>query len=104
MGSKTSYRIGDVISALNHRAPLHTAEDWDNVGLLVGDPSLKVTGIVSGIDLTSEAIQLAVQKKFNLIVNHHPCIFPKNRGLSRITSGSPVYEALQNGIAVAAYH
>ena len=104
MGSITSYRIGDVISVLNQHAPLDTAEDWDNVGLLIGDPQLIVTGVVTSIDLTHDVLKTAKEKKFNLILTHHPCIFPKNQGLSKITAGSVVYEAIREGIAVAAYH
>jgi hypothetical protein len=45
-----------------------------------------------------------------LIVNHHPCIFPKSRGLGRVVPGSRsgistlVFKALRRGIAVASYH
>ncbi|MEO5970432.1 MAG: Nif3-like dinuclear metal center hexameric protein, partial [Bdellovibrionia bacterium] len=100
----SSLSISKVIAALNQRAPLGTAEGWDNVGLLLGDPNWETTGAVVAIDLSAEAIQLAVQNKFKLIVTHHPCIFPKSRGVSKITSGSLVFEALNQGIAVAAYH
>ncbi len=104
MTSKKCKPIAEVLRALNERAPLGAAEEWDNVGLLVGDSSVETPGAVLSIDLTFEAIELAVQKGYRLIIIHHPCIFPKNRGLSRIVSGSPVFEAIQKGIAVAAYH
>ena len=104
MKESSSYSIGDVISSLSSRAPLATAEDWDNVGLLLGDPAQKVSGVLVSIDLTEESIRTAKEKGCNLIINHHPCIFPKDRGLSRLNPGSLVYEAIRNEIAVAAYH
>jgi dinuclear metal center YbgI/SA1388 family protein len=102
--TKNTKPITEVLRSLNHRAPLGSAEDWDNVGLLIGDSSKETMGAVVSIDLTFEAVELAVLHGYSLIVNHHPCIFPKNRGLSRVIAGTPVYEAIQKGIAVAAYH
>ncbi len=102
-----SLPISKVIAALDRRAPPGTAEGWDNVGLLLGDPAWETTGAVVAIDLSAEAIELAVHNKFKLILTHHPCIFPtgpKGGGMSKITSGSLVFEALSRGIAVAAYH
>jgi dinuclear metal center YbgI/SA1388 family protein len=99
-----SRRIGDLLQRLGSLFPLGTAEDWDNVGLLLGDASQEATGAVVSIDLTHEAVQLAQAKGFSLIINHHPCIFPKGQGVSKILAGSPVYEALRHGISVAAYH
>src|SRR5262249_8906191 len=50
-----------------------------------------------------------IRKKANLILNHHPCIFPKSKGLARVTdSSSPtaelVYKPIENEISVASYH
>jgi len=100
----TQKSVADVVNFLEQRTPSGTAEDWDNVGLLVGDPSIETKGAVVSVDLTFEAIELAIQNGYRLIVNHHPCIFPRNRGLSRLNSGTPVFEAVQKGIAVVASH
>jgi hypothetical protein len=63
---------------------------------------------VVSIDLTPEAIRKAKQLGYRLIVNHHPCIFPRSRGLGRVTPGGGVaglvFEALREGIAVIASH
>ncbi len=96
--------IADILRALAEKAPLGTAEEWDNVGLLVGDPQQKTKGAVVSVDLTFESIELAIQRGYSLIVNHHPCIFPKQRGISKIVAGTPIFEAIRKGIAVAAYH
>jgi dinuclear metal center YbgI/SA1388 family protein len=104
MGLDQSKTVGEVIRYLDELAPPGTAENWDNVGLLLGDPKQTVTGAVLSIDLTFEAVELAVQKNYSLILNHHPCIFPKQKGINKVIAGSPLYEALKRGIAVAAYH
>jgi dinuclear metal center YbgI/SA1388 family protein len=99
-----SQSIQKIIGALNQKAPPGTAEPWDNVGLLLGDPNWETTGAVVSIDLTQEAIELAEKNDFKLIITHHPCIFPKSKGAARLLAGSPLFEALKRGIAVAAYH
>jgi dinuclear metal center YbgI/SA1388 family protein len=105
-------KIGKILEALERRAPGGTAEDWDNVGLLAGDPDDETSGAVVSVDLTDEAIDAALAKKWRLIVNHHPCIFPKSRGLSRVTAGGPgsgsssrlVHRAIREGLSVIASH
>lgn len=104
MKLKAEKSVSEVIQFLENLAPSGTAESWDNVGLLVGDSSEKTKGAIVSIDLTPEAIEMAVQKGFRLIVNHHPCIFPKNKGLARLTSGNLAFEAARKGISVAAFH
>lgn len=104
MAKSKSVSVADILKALEKRAPSDTAEDWDNVGLLAGDPKWTTKGAIISIDLTAEAIKAAKAKGYKLIINHHPCIFPRSRGLSRVTPPSLVYEALQAGIAVAACH
>jgi dinuclear metal center YbgI/SA1388 family protein len=100
--------ISRILEVLESRAPAQTAESWDNVGLLVGDPAWKTAGAVISIDLTQEAIRAARSQGWKLIITHHPCIFPKSKGLSRVTaspgSGSLVLEAARYGIGVIASH
>lgn len=101
------FLVSDLVRELENRAPAFTAEKWDNVGLLVGDPSVPVTGVVVSIDLTAESIRAAKQNGYSVIVNHHPCIFPGSKGLVRVNSegeSSLVYEAVRSGIAVIAAH
>lgn len=102
--------VSEFLAFLNQRAPQGTAEDWDNVGLLVGDPRWKTSGAVVSIDLTEEALHAAIGKGHRLIVNHHPCIFPRSRGLSKVICGEGagmsdlVARALQHKIAVVSCH
>lgn len=102
--------VSEILQALDAHAPAGTAEEWDNVGLLVGDPRWKTQGAVIAIDLTAEALETARQKGWRLILNHHPCLFPKGRGPHRLVPGQGrattdlVFEAIRSGIAVAALH
>jgi dinuclear metal center YbgI/SA1388 family protein len=104
-----TFKISDAVGILEARAPAGTAEDWDNVGLLAGDPAARTAGAVVTVDLSERAIDLAIAKGYRLIVNHHPCIFPKSRGLARVTAagsgtGALVHRAIREGIAVVASH
>jgi dinuclear metal center YbgI/SA1388 family protein len=102
--SKRRLKVGDITQVLDRLAPESSAESWDNVGLLTGDPEWKTSAAVVSVDLTAEAIAAAKKSGARLIVNHHPCIFPKSRGLSRITSSSLVFQAAREGVAVYASH
>ena len=98
--------LSAILSDLENRTPAGTAEKWDNVGLLVGDAnsSAKVKGAVVSIDLTAETIASAKRLGFSLVINHHPAIFPKSRGIPRVTAGGStglIYEAARAGISVA---
>jgi dinuclear metal center YbgI/SA1388 family protein len=105
---KRKMKISEVIRLLESHAPSGAAESWDNVGLIVGDPDWQTAGAVVAIDLSEEAIETAHRLGYRLIINHHPCIFPKSKGLAKITAGSGksglIFEAIRRGIAIAAYH
>jgi dinuclear metal center YbgI/SA1388 family protein len=104
---KSRPSVATILEDLERRTPSGTAEKWDNVGLLVGDTRAEVTGAVLSIDLTEETIATANRRGYSLIVNHHPCIFPKQKGLAKIVAdgGSRLaFEAARNGIAVVATH
>lgn len=94
--------VTQILAGLEARAPLATAEGWDNVGLLVGTGRSKTAGAVVSIDLTEKAIRTARAKGYRLIVNHHPCIFPKSRGITKVQG--LVHEAASQGVEVISLH
>jgi hypothetical protein len=87
--------IAEVIQELEKFAPLSTAEDFDNVGLLVGDPSEKLTGILITLDTLEEVVDEAIEKNCNFILSFHPIIFS---GLKKITGQSYVERAVVKAI------
>lgn len=89
----------DVWAFLNEKAPFDTAEDWDNAGLLVGDPAAPVTGITVCLDVTPAAVDYAVSKGTSLLVSHHPVIFQPLKALS----GLP-YRLAQAKLSVLSAH
>ncbi len=97
--------IQEVINLLEDLAPLRYAEDFDNVGLLVGYKNTQVHGILVTLDTLEEVIEEAIEKKCNLIVSFHPIIFS---GLKKITGETyverVVTKAIQNNIAIFSIH
>jgi len=98
-------KISDLTSYLQNVAPLSLQEDYDNAGLLIGDPSRECTGVLCTLDVTEEVVEEAIRKKCNCIVAHHPLIF---RGLKRITGNTQVERtviaAIKNDVAIFAAH
>lgn len=67
--------VNDIFEFLNGIAPVNTACDFDNAGILVGDPSAEVSGAVVALDCTASAIKTAIKNNCELIITHHPVIF-----------------------------
>lgn len=97
--------IQDVINYLEEYAPLAYAEDFDNVGLLVGDKNQKLSGILVTLDTTEAVVDEAIQNNCNFIVSFHPIVF---KGLKKITGKTyverVVIKAIQNNIAIYSIH
>lgn len=97
--------VKDVTQILEELAPLHYAEDFDNVGLLVGNRNTEVTGILVTLDTLENVVDEAIAKKCNLIVSFHPIIFS---GLKRLTGNNyverVVLKAIENQIAIYSMH
>lgn len=97
--------IRDVLNFLEELAPLDLQESYDNAGLLCGDASKEVTGVLTCLDSTEEVVAEAQQLGCNLIVAHHPIIFA---GLKKLTGehyvGRAIIRAIKNDIAIYAIH
>ena len=97
--------IAEVIEHLEEFAPVSTAEDFDNVGLLVGQLETEITGILVTLDTLEEVVEEAIEKNCNLIVSFHPIIFS---GLKRLNGNNyverTVIKAIQNNVAIYAIH
>lgn len=65
-------RVTDIERAIAHAYPPERAEAWDRVGLLAGDPTAPVTGVVLALDPTPEALGQALARGANVLVTHHP--------------------------------
>ncbi len=97
--------IREVANYIEEIAPLAYAEDFDNVGLLVGSYSTEVSGILVTLDTLEETVDEAIAKECNLIVSFHPIIFS---GLKKLNGNSyverVVLKAIRHNIAIYATH
>ncbi len=97
--------LADILPVLEKIAPPHLAEEWDNVGLQVGDPGREVGLVWVALDPSPDVIAAACRQKVGLLVTHHPLIF---RPLKRIDTGTPlgaaIEAALRHRLAVYAMH
>ncbi len=97
--------IKDITNYIEELAPLAYAEDFDNVGLLVGDYKAKVTGVLVTLDTLEQTIDEAIESGCNLIVSFHPIIFS---GLKKLNGNNyverTVLKAIKNNIAIYATH
>lgn len=97
--------IKDITNTIEEIAPLNHAEDFDNVGLLVGDYSSKVTGVLVTLDTLENVVDEAIDKNCNLIISFHPIIFS---GLKKLNGKNyverVVIKAIKNDIAIYAIH
>ncbi|MCA9111281.1 MAG: Nif3-like dinuclear metal center hexameric protein [Planctomycetaceae bacterium] len=89
-------RLSEIVEFLEAFAPLDLAEDWDNVGLLVGDLDDEVSRAMTCLTLTPDVAEEAISRGVQLIVSHHPILF---RGVQRITSETSEGRMLLNLLA-----
>jgi dinuclear metal center YbgI/SA1388 family protein len=98
-------QIGEIVRHLEQVAPLAYQEDYDNAGLVIGDPSAAVTGVLICLDITEPLLLEAKVKNCNLIIAHHPIIF---RSIHRLTGENYtercIIYAIRNSIAVYTLH
>jgi len=94
------------ISTFLHKwAPPSTKLDYDNVGLLVGDPNQEISRILTCLDVTLDIVDEAIQNECDLIVAHHPLIF---KSINRINptneQGKIIFKLIKNDISLIAAH
>ena len=68
-------RIQKIIDVIEEWAPPAHAEDFDNVGLIIGDSQLECKGVLVTHDTLQNVVEECIKKNFNLIVSFHPIIF-----------------------------
>ncbi|WP_434511422.1 Nif3-like dinuclear metal center hexameric protein [Desulfitobacterium sp. AusDCA] len=73
--------VGLIAQTIEKIAPKSWAEDWDNVGLLVGDSARRVERIILTLDATHEVVEEAKERKAQLILAHHPIMFKPLKNL-----------------------
>lgn len=98
-------RLKTIITYLENKFPPYMKEEWDNVGLMVGDREQDIKKIQLSLDVTDTVIEHAINNKMDLIITHHPLIF---KGINKINSdsslGRKILKLIKNNIAVYSLH
>ena len=94
-----------IINQMESWAPTHWAEDFDNVGLLVGSYSQPVKKVMVALDATIPIIKEAIAKKCDCIITHHPILRESLKQINSQTSaGLKIMMLLQNNISLYTAH
>ncbi len=98
-------QLKSVIAHLEQIAPPALQESYDNAGLIVGSPSMEVTGVMLCLDSTEAVLDEAIERECNVVIAHHPIVF---RGLKRLNGRNyverVVIKAIKHNLAIYAIH
>lgn len=100
-----SVKCSEIINLMNEYANPNLAEEWDNVGLMVGDENSQIDRILVCLDVNDKTIDEAIEKNCNMIISHHPLIF---KGIKSVrasdTMGNRIIKLIKNNICVFSSH
>ncbi|OQY10182.1 MAG: Nif3-like dinuclear metal center hexameric protein [Fusobacteriia bacterium 4572_132] len=98
-------KLKNIIRRLEKKYPQRLKEEWDNVGLILGDSNQEIKKIQLSLDVTEEVIENAIKNKIDLIITHHPMIFGSLKKINNQTIlGKKILKLLKNNISVYTLH
>jgi dinuclear metal center YbgI/SA1388 family protein len=97
--------LSDVVRALEGLYPPSTAESWDAVGLVAGDPAAEVRRVLFAVDPVEAVLDEAVEWGADLLVTHHPLLLRPVHSVAATTfKGALVHRAIRSGVALYVAH
>ncbi len=98
-------KLIEIINVLENWAPKEHAEDFDNVGLIIGDFESDIRKAIITLDTTSEVIDEAIRNDCNLIITFHPLIFEPLKAINTLGRVQKlILKAINNNINIYAIH
>jgi dinuclear metal center YbgI/SA1388 family protein len=98
-------KLAQLTAYLESLAPLALQEDYDNSGLIVGQPDMEVHQALISLDCTEAVVDEAIATDCQVIISHHPIVF---KGLKKFNGKTyverVVEKAIRNNIAIYAIH
>jgi dinuclear metal center YbgI/SA1388 family protein len=98
-------KLSQLTNYLETIAPLAYQEDYDNAGLIVGNPDQEIYQVLISLDCIEAVVDEAIATNCQVIVSHHPIVF---KGLKKFNSKTyverVVEKAIRNNIALYAIH
>jgi len=103
--AKQGQRIQDLIGLIHKLYPPEMAEEWDNVGLQVGDPGAALERVLVALDPSLTAVEAARLTGAQALVTHHPLLFhPIKRLTPDDAVGQVLWAAVRSGVAIISAH
>ncbi len=93
--------VKNIYDFIDSIAPFEKQCEWDNSGLLIGNPCREIPKIGVVLDITADAVKYATERGIELIVSHHPVIF---RPVKSFLDGDVSYMLAANGISAICAH
>jgi dinuclear metal center YbgI/SA1388 family protein len=103
--SRAKVTVRDVWRALDEHFPFAHRAEWDNVGILAGNPEARVRSVLIALDATPAAVALCGRMNADLLLTHHPVIFSPLKSIrADQPDSSAAYSLLGMGVAVISAH
>jgi dinuclear metal center YbgI/SA1388 family protein len=97
--------LAEVVALLDRRYPPSTAESWDAVGTVCGDPDQPVRKVLFAVDPTSTVVDEALEWGADLLVTHHPLLLRPVHSVAATTfKGALVHRLVRGGCALHVAH
>ncbi len=98
-------KVREILSFLETLAPTYMKMDWDNTGLLCGDPEQAVSKVLVALDPFYGVCLEAKEVGADLLLTHHPLIFtPTNSITTETELGKSILFLAKENISAANAH
>ncbi len=97
--------VKNIIKILEEKFPVQNKEEWDNVGLMIGDKEAEIKKAYVCLDITPKIVEFAIKNECNLIITHHPFIMPAILNIDyKNEKASMIRDIIKNDISVYSMH
>ncbi|WP_149202857.1 Nif3-like dinuclear metal center hexameric protein [Actinotalea subterranea] len=97
--------LADVVAVLDRRYPPATAESWDAVGTVCGDPDQPVRKVLLAVDPVADVVDEALAWGADLLLTHHPLLLRPVHSVAATTyKGALVQRLIRGGCALHNAH
>ena len=98
-------KLEKIINEIEKIFPTKTAEEFDNVGLLLGKTDVECNKALVCHDVTDEIIDEALNSKCELIISYHPLIFNSLKKINyKDRIGRIITKIIENKLSLYSIH
>jgi dinuclear metal center YbgI/SA1388 family protein len=103
--TRSALTLAEVVRSLERRYPPSTAESWDAVGLVTGDPAQPVRRVLLAVDPVAAVVDEAIAWGADLVLVHHPLLLRPVSSIAATTfKGALLHRLVRAGVALHAAH